>query len=56
MQLNNNVISFNGVKKETDVPPVLLSGRQYVPIRFIAEELGYEVKWNEKDNTVEITK
>ncbi len=56
MALNDKVITFNGVKKETDVPPVLLSGRQYVPIRFIAEELGYEVIWNEKENAVEINK
>lgn len=38
----------------SDVHPFVESGRTYVPIRFIAEELGYEVTWNGADKIVTI--
>lgn len=37
-----------------DVEPLIYSGRTYVPVRFIAENLGMTVKWNETTNMVEI--
>ncbi len=56
MIMNENIYTINGEKVEYDTPPVLLSGRQYIPIRLIAESLGYEVIWNEAENTVELNK
>lgn len=47
----------------SDVYPYIKNNRTYVPIRFIAEELGYDVKWdgnnkkvtmNQDDTTVEL--
>lgn len=37
--IENTLISFN-------VPPQIINERTYVPIRAVAEELGYEVTWN----------
>lgn len=37
-----------------DQKPVIRDDRTLVPIRFIAESLGYDVSWNEKDNTAVI--
>jgi hypothetical protein len=36
--------------------PVVENGRTLVPIRFVAEELGAEVSWNQKDRRVTIRK
>ena len=56
MTVNKNTYNINGKEIEFDVTPVVMSGRIYVPVRLIAEQSGYEVKWNEKENKVEITK
>jgi flagellum-specific peptidoglycan hydrolase FlgJ len=36
--------------------PVIQEGRTLVPVRFVSEELGAEVEWNNEDRTVQITK
>lgn len=40
----------------SDVHPFMEKGHTYVPIRFVAEELGYEVDWNGKDKIASISK
>lgn len=42
----------SGKEIKTDIPPRLINGRVMVPIRFVAEALGTEVKWDEKKNAV----
>ena len=37
-----------------DQKPIIQNERTLVPIRFVAEALGYDVDWNEKDNTAVI--
>lgn len=39
----------------SDVAPYIKNSRTYVPIRFIAEELGYDVKWDSKTKKVTMT-
>lgn len=39
----------------SDVHPFIANSRTYVPIRFIAEELGYDVKWHKDTQEVEMT-
>jgi len=36
---------IGGVPVELDVAPVIVSGRTFVPIRFVAETFGFEVDW-----------
>lgn len=38
------------------VAPIIIDNRTYVPIRFVAEKLGADVEWPEKEQTVIITK
>lgn len=50
----------NNQKKPVDstnseVTPVSISGRSLVPVRFIAENLGAKVEWNEGTSTVTVT-
>lgn len=39
---------------ETDVSPVIVNGTTLVPIKFIADWLGYSVDWHEQEQTVTI--
>lgn len=47
-----NGIIVNGHIVYSDVEPYIKNSRTYVPIRFIAEELGYDVKWDAKERKV----
>ena len=47
-----NEILSNTVIKELDVAPQLNNNRTFVPIRFIAEEFGLNVDWDEINKTV----
>lgn len=40
------------VVKKADVPPYLKDNRLMLSVRFLAEELGYQVKWDNKTKTV----
>ena len=53
------IISGDSVKtKKMDTATFLNyeEGRTYVPVRFLAEELGYKVDWEEETQTVMMTK
>jgi hypothetical protein len=45
-------VLIDGIKVTFDQPPVMINGRTMVPVRAILEALGYEVYWNESENTV----
>lgn len=45
-----------GKTKSNDVAPKIVNGRTMLPARFVAENLGAVVAWNEADKTVTITK
>lgn len=44
---------INGERVIMDVPPMTISSRTMIPVRFVAENLGADVKW--KDSTKEAT-
>ena len=48
VKVNDTVIRF------PDQKPIVQNERTMVPIRFVAEALGYDVDWNEQDNTAVI--
>jgi competence protein ComEC len=47
--VNNEQIVF------TDQQPVSMGGRTLLPVRFVAERLGYNVSWDEDTQTVSMT-
>ena len=49
-------VRIKGVLQEYDQPPVIISGRTYVPLRGIFEALGAKVDWNEKLKTITATR
>lgn len=44
----------NGEARSLDAPPVAMGGRVMVPLRFVSEALGAEVKWQAYNRTVSI--
>ena len=48
VKVNDTVIRF------PDQKPIIQNERTLVPIRFVAEALGYDVEWNETDNSAVI--
>ncbi len=62
MHVNDRVVTVNHHNGETgvvtggnvtiDAPPIIVNGRTLVPLRFIAETIGFEVEWNEASRTV----
>lgn len=56
LTLNSKIMAINEINKELDVPPQIIEGRTYLPIRWVAEPLGAAVDWNgiEKKVTVQL--
>lgn len=48
-------ILVNGIPKEMDVAPVITGNRTLVPIRFISEAFGCDVRWDNATRIVYIT-
>ena len=54
MQIGNKTAYVDGVPVSLDVPPQIINGRTMVPIRFVSENLGAEVNWDQDTKTVTI--
>ncbi len=49
-------LSFNGQPLDSDVSPIIFSGRTLVPVRVISESLGADVAWDPSEKKVTLTK
>ncbi|HBC91610.1 MAG TPA: hypothetical protein DCZ10_01540, partial [Pelotomaculum sp.] len=54
LQVDNSVATVNGENVNLDVPAKTVSAVTYVPLRFIAENLGKDVIWDGSQNRVDI--
>lgn len=54
LKIDDNVSYINGKEIILDVSPTIIDGRTMVPLRFIGEALGAEIKWNEKMKLVSV--
>ena len=54
LQLGSQAASINGRPVYLDVPAGTVGGRTMVPLRFVSEALGADVKWNGASRTVVI--
>ena len=52
--IDNPEAFVNGKAAVMDAPPVIIDGRTLIPLRFISENLGYEVSWDGETQTVTI--
>lgn len=56
MMLDKNKVMVNGEIKDIDTPTEMINSRTFAPLRFISETLGHDIRWDEKTNSVYITK
>lgn len=56
LPINKNEAYINGEKIDIDVPAKIIDRRTLVPLRFISESLGADVKWIKENRTVAITR
>jgi len=54
LQIGFKFAGVNGAVKVLDVAPFIYNGRTYVPLRFISEALGKEVRWDDQNRVVYI--
>lgn len=50
--LTKSIEDSETLEVEIDVAPYISNDRTYVPLRFISEELGLDVQWNEENRSV----
>lgn len=55
MWLDNPVVLVDGEEVILDQPPIVKSGRTLVPVRFLAEVLGWAVEWDGVQRKVTLT-
>ncbi len=54
--INSTAVKINDIEDELDVPARLVNGKTMLPLRFIAEKMGYTVNYITDTNTAEIIK
>lgn len=55
LDLTKGTVLVNGETQEIDVPAEIMNNRTMVPLRFIAEQLGLKVQWEQETQTVELS-
>jgi len=56
LRLNREEAVVNGRTVRLDVAPFVMAGRTLVPLRFVAENLGADVTWDESTYTVTVVR
>lgn len=56
MILGKEKVMVNGEIKDIDVPTRMINSRTFAPLRFISENMGHTVKWDQNTHSVYITK
>lgn len=54
--IDNVTTTIDGAAKTMDVPARLINDKTLVPLRFLSEELGFDVEWDEAERLVTISK
>jgi len=52
---NNISIAIDGQRIQTENEPFVFEGRTYLPVRDIANAMGFDVTWEDSTNTVHLT-
>lgn len=52
MQVGCNLLTVNGDTVQMDTSPKLNGDRTFLPVRYVAEALGYSIDWNQNEQTV----
>lgn len=52
LNINNTTVKVNGIKRTAPIPPKLINGKTMIPVRFVAETLGFKVDFDSKTDTI----
>lgn len=52
---NNISVAIDGQRIQTENEPFVFEGRTYLPVRDIANAMGFDVTWEDSTNTVHLT-
>lgn len=52
LPINSEYAEINGQKMQLDTPAMIIDGRAFIPVRFIAESLGEYVGWDHSNQTI----
>lgn len=55
VNFNNIRIAVNGIRIDTEFEPFVFQGRTYLPVRDVANAMGFGVTWEAAANTVHLT-
>lgn len=55
LQINNKIMTANGIEKEIDSEPIIINNRTLLPIRAVIEEIGGTVNWDNKKQEITLT-
>jgi hypothetical protein len=55
VNFNNISIAVNGQLAPTEFEPFIFQGRTYLPVRDVANAMGFGVTWEDSTNTVHLT-
>lgn len=56
LTIGSKEMKVGGVAKTMDVEPMIIGGSTYVPLRFISENLGAEIAWNNDTREITLTR
>lgn len=56
LKINDNIALVNNNKVQMDMPAILQSGTTLIPLRFVGEQLGMTVKWDNATKSVYLAK
>ena len=54
--IDSNKVLVDGLEKSIDVPASIIGGRTLIPLRFLSENMGYNVVWNGDANLILLSK
>ncbi len=54
LDLGSNLALVNGRPVAMEIPPQIINGRTFIPLRFLSESIGYRVFWENDSKTVYI--
>jgi hypothetical protein len=55
LTIGSNKAVVNGKTRYLDVPSLIVSDRTLIPVRFVGEQLGFDIGWKSKSRTVTIS-
>jgi iron complex transport system substrate-binding protein len=55
LEINSRIAHVEGKTVELEAPAMIIGGRTFVPLRFVAESLGADVNWDGASQVVEVS-